>query len=85
MVDTLLIQTLEFTTVTTWLKYFLVASYIIGFVFMLYVRSVIDETPIRNRSNTVKNGVLFLIWALSPAVLVGLISVTLKTLFSNGK
>lgn len=85
MADTLLIQTLAFTTVTIWLKYFLIASYTLGFIFMLYVRSVIDETKIKNRSNTVKNGVLFLIWALSPAVLVGLISVTLKTLFGNGK
>lgn len=85
MVDTLFIRTLDFTPVTSVLKYFLVASYTLGFIFMLYVRSVIDETPIRSRSKAVKNGVLFLIWALSPAVLVGLIAVTIKTLFSNGK
>lgn len=66
-----------------WLGYTLLVFYILGFIFCLFIRSVIEETPLKKASNPVRYGVLFLIWAVSPAVITGLFILTLKILFKN--
>ena len=66
-----------------WLGYTLLAFYTLVFIFCLFIRSVIEETPLKKASNPVRYGVLFLIWAVSPAVITGLFILTLKILFKN--
>jgi hypothetical protein len=68
----------------TWLGYTILSFYIIGFFFCLFIRSVIEETPLKKASNPVRYGVLFLIWVVSPAVIIGLFTLTFKILFKNG-
>lgn len=67
----------------TWLGYTILSFYILGFFFCLFIRSVIEETPLKKASNPVRYGVLFLIWAVSPAVITGLFILTFKILFKN--
>lgn len=77
---------LMFTSpVPTWLGYTILSFYILGFFFCLFIRSVIEETPLKKASNPVRYGVLFLIWAVSPAVVTGLVILTFNVLFRNGK
>lgn len=66
-----------------WLGYTLLVLYTLGFIFCLFIRSVIEETPLKKAPNPVRYGVLFLIWAVSPAVITGLFILTLKILFKN--
>lgn len=58
--------------------------YILGFLFCIFIKGVIDKTPLAKSSNKTQLMVLFMIWLASPALLVGLLIVTLKTLFKNG-
>lgn len=58
--------------------------YILGFLFCIFIKGVIDKTPLAKSSNKTQLMVLFVIWLASPALLVGLLIVTLKTLFKNG-
>lgn len=67
----------------TWLGYTILIMYVLGFIFCIFLISVIKETPLRKASNPVRYGVLFLIWAVSPAVITGLFILTLKILFKN--
>lgn len=69
----------------TWLGYTILSFYILGFFFCLFICSVIKETPLKKASNPVRYGVLFLIWAVSPAVVIGLFILTFNVLFRNGK
>ena len=68
-----------------WLGYTLLVFYTLGFIFCLFIRSAVEETPLKKASNPVKYGVLFLIWAVSPAVVTGLFILTFNVLFRNGK
>ena len=68
-----------------WLGYTLLVFYTLGFIFCLFIRSVIEETPLKKASNPVRYGVLFLIWAVSPAVVTGMLILTFNVLFRNGK
>lgn len=70
-------------TPPTWLGYTLLIMYVLGFIFCIFLKSVIKETPLKKASNPVRYGVLFLIWAVSPAVITGLFILTLKILFKN--
>lgn len=72
-------------TPPTWLGYTLLIMYVLGFIFCIFLKSVIQETPLKKASNTVRYGVLFLIWAVSPAVVTGLFILTFNVLFRNGK
>lgn len=72
-------------TPPTWLGYTLLIMYVLGFIFCILLISVIKETPLVKASNTVRYGVLFLIWAVSPAVVTGLFILTFNVLFRNGK
>lgn len=58
--------------------------YILGFLFCIFINGVIDKTPLAKSSNKTKLMVLFMIWLASPALLAGLLVVTIKTLFKNG-
>lgn len=69
--------------VPVWLGYTLLVFYTLGFSFCLFIRSVIEETPLKKASNKVRYEVLFLIWAVSPAVITGLFILTFKILFKN--
>lgn len=68
-----------------WLGYTLLVFYTLGFIFCLFIRSVIEETPLKKASNPVRYGVLFIIWMVSPAVVIGLFALTFNVLFRNGK
>lgn len=72
-------------TPPTWLGYTLLIMYVLGFIFCIFLISVIKETQLRKASNPVRYGVLFLIWAVSPAVVTGLFILTFNVLFRNGK
>ncbi len=72
-------------TTPTWLGYTLLIMYVLGFIFCIFLISVIKETPLMKASNPVRYGVLFLIWAVSPAVVTGLFILTFNVLFRNGK
>ena len=72
-------------TPPTWLGYTLLIMYVLGFIFCIFLESVIQETPLKKASNPVRYGVLFLIWAVSPAVVTGLFILTFNVLFRNGK
>lgn len=72
-------------TPPTWLGYTLLIMYVLGFIFCIFLISVIKETPLGKASNPVRYGVLFLIWAVSPAVVTGLFILTFNVLFRNGK
>ena len=72
-------------TPPTWLGYTLLIMYVLGFIFCIFLKSVIQETPLKKSSNPVRYGVLFLIWAVSPAVVTGLFILTFNVLFRNGK
>ena len=67
-----------------WLGYTLLVFYTLGFIFCLFIRSVIEETPLKKASNPVRYGVLFLIWMMSPAVVMGLFFLTMKVIFRHG-
>jgi len=69
--------------VPAWLGYTLLVFYTLGFIFCLFIRSIIEETPLKKATNPVRYRVLFLIWAVSPAVITGLFILTFKTLFKN--
>lgn len=58
--------------------------YILGFLFCIFIKGVIDKTPLAKSSNKTQLTVLFMIWLASPALLAGLLVVTIKTLFKNG-
>lgn len=66
-----------------WLGYTLLVFYTLGFIFCLFIRGVIEKTPLKKASNLVRYGVLFLIWAVSPVVITGLFILTLKIIFEN--
>ena len=72
-------------TPPTWLGYTLLIMYVLGFIFCIFLKSVIQETPLKKASNPVRYGVLFLIWMVSPAVVTGLFILTFNVLFRNGK
>lgn len=72
-------------TPPTWLGYTLLIMYVLGFIFCIFLKSVIQETPLKKASNPVRYGVLFLIWVVSPAVVTGLFILTFNVLFKNGK
>lgn len=72
-------------TPPTWLGYTLLIMYVLGFIFCIFLKSVIQGTPLKKASNPVRYGVLFLIWAVSPAVVTGLFILTFNVLFRNGK
>ena len=72
-------------TPPTWLGYTLLIMYVLGFIFCIFLISVIKEIPLGKASNPVRYGVLFLIWAVSPAVVTGLFILTFNVLFRNGK
>ena len=72
-------------TPPTWLGYTLLIMYVLGFIFCIFLKSVIQETPLKKASNPVRYGVLFLIWAVSPAVVTVLFILTFNVLFRNGK
>lgn len=72
-------------TPSIWLGYTLLIMYVLGFIFCIFLISVIKETPLGKASNPVRYGVLFLIWAVSPAVVTGLVILTFNVLFRNGK
>lgn len=72
-------------TPPTWLGYTLLIMYVLGFIFCIFLISVIKETPLGKASNPVRYGVLFLIWAVSPAVVTGMFILTFNVLFRNGK
>lgn len=58
--------------------------YILGFLFCIFIKGVIGKTPLAKSSNKNQLTVLFMIWLASPALLAGLLVVTIKTLFKNG-
>lgn len=58
--------------------------YILGFLFCIFIKGVIDKTTLAKSSNKNQLMVLFMIWLASPALLAGLLIVTIKTLFKNG-
>nr|DAS89710.1 MAG TPA: hypothetical protein [Caudoviricetes sp.] len=72
-------------TPPTWLGYTLLIMYVLGFIFCIFLKSVIQETPLKKASNPVRYGVLFLIWMVSPAVVTGLFILTFNVLFRNGQ
>lgn len=72
-------------TPPTWFGYTLLIMYVLGFIFCIFLISVIKETTLGKASNPVRYGVLFLIWAVSPAVVTGLFILTFNVLFRNGK
>lgn len=72
-------------TPPTWLGYTLLIMYVLGFIFCIFLKSVIKETLLRKASNPVRYGVLFLIWMVSPAVVTGLFILTFNVLLRNGK
>jgi len=58
--------------------------YILGFIFCIFLRSVISKTPLKRSSTKVRYGVLFLIWMMSPAVVIGLFILTMEVIFRHG-
>lgn len=72
-------------TPPTWLGYTLLIMYVLGFIFCIFLISVIKETSLKKASNPVRYGVLFIIWMVSPAVVTGLFILTFNVLFRNGK
>lgn len=72
-------------TPPTWLGYTLLIMYVLGFIFCIFLKSVIQETTLKKASNPVRYGVLFLIWMVSPAVVTGLLILTFNILFRNGQ
>lgn len=72
------------STPSIWFEYTLIIMYILGFIFCIFLRSVITETPLKRSSTKVRYGVLFLIWMMSPAVVIGLFLLTLKVILKHG-
>lgn len=72
------------STPPIWFGYTLITMYILGFIFCIFLRSVISETPLKRSSTKVGYGVLFLIWMMSPAVVMGLFFLTMKVIFRHG-
>lgn len=68
------------STPLIWFGYTLIIMYILGFIFCIFLRSVISETPLKRSSTKVRYGILFLIWMMSPAVVIGLFFLTMKVL-----
>lgn len=64
--------------------YALITMYGLGLLFCIFLRSVIKKTPLKRSSTSVRYGVLFLIWMMSPAVVMGLFFLTLKAIFRHG-
>ena len=56
----------------------IIIIYVLGIFFCIYLRGVIKESSLRKYGLSVKYSVLFIIWLLSPAVLLGLIWVTIS-------
>lgn len=72
------------STPPIWFGYTLIIMYILGFIFCIFLRSIITETPLKRLSTKVRYGVLFLILMMSPAVVIGLFLLTLKVIFKHG-
>lgn len=72
------------STPPIWFGYTLIIMYILGFIFCIFLRSVISEAPLKRSSTKVRYGVLFLIWMMSPAVVMGLFFLTMKVIFRHG-
>lgn len=72
------------STPQIWFGYTLIIMYILGFILCIFLRSVISETPLKRSSTKVRYGVLFLIWMMSPAVVIGLFFLTMKVIFRHG-
>lgn len=72
------------STPPIWFGYTLIIMYILGFIFCIFLRSIITETPLKRSSTKVGYGVLFLILMMSPAVVIGLFLLTLKVIFKHG-
>lgn len=58
--------------------------YILGFWFCIFIKNVINKTTLARSSRKTRLTTLFMIWLASPAVLIGLLAVTIKTFFKNG-
>lgn len=71
-------------TTPTWFNYTLLIIYTLGFIFCIFLKGIIEDTPLKRSTNRVRYGVLFLIWVMSPAVITGLLMLTLKVFFRNG-
>lgn len=72
------------STPQIWSGYALITMYGLGLLFCIFLRSVIQETPLKRSSTKVRYGVLFLIWMMSPAVVIGLFILTMKVIFIHG-
>ena len=72
------------STPQIWFGYALITMYGLGLLFCIFLRSVIQETPLKRSSTPVRYGVLFLIWMMSPAVVMGLFFLTIKVIFRHG-
>lgn len=72
------------STPPIWFGYTFIIMYILGFILCIFLRSVISETPLKRSSTKVRYGVLFLIWMMSPAVVMGLFFLTMEVIFRHG-
>lgn len=61
----------------TWLHKTIALIYIIGFIFCIFLRGIINESALRKQGAPVRYAVLLLVWIFSPAVILGLLWVTL--------
>lgn len=67
----------------TWFHKTLLVVYFLGFLFCVYLKGIIEESKLKNCSKPVRYIVLFLIWAFSPAVILGFIVLTIKVFFTT--
>ena len=57
----------------------IIITYVLGIFFCIYLKGIIKESSLNKYGSPVRYSVLFIIWLLSPAVLVGLIWVTISS------
>lgn len=72
------------STPQIWFGYALITMYGLGLLFCISLRSVIQETTLKRSSILVRYGVLFLIWMMSPAVVMGLFFLIMEVIFRHG-
>lgn len=60
----------------TWLHKTIALIYIIGLIFCIYLRGIINDFALKKQGAPVRYMVLLLIWIFSPAVILGLLWVT---------
>lgn len=66
-------------------KVIFLVIYILGFIFCIFMKGVVKETNLARSSKKTQYMVLFMVWLASPAVLIGLLILTFKTMFSYNK